>query len=203
MRGLLRRFVVSVPNRALKFQLKAFAGEVAWELATGRNTAGQSMQTPETQPRPEARQSQGKQPDRSISGPVSGSVLGPAFGKDYAASTVRALRAGLRWQSMTALLLAGLLLLKGPIASYSSLFGSLAAYLPGALFVLLVARKLGGDTNAFLRTAALGEFGKLFLTGLLCAVVFIWVRPLAPGWFFVGMLTVLVVGWISLGRAIR
>jgi F0F1-type ATP synthase assembly protein I len=106
-------------------------------------------------------------------------------------------------QSVAAMVLAGLLLLKGPIASYSSLFGSLAAYLPGALFVLLVARKLGGDTNAFLRTAALGEFGKLFLTGLLCAVVFIWVKPLAAGWFFTGMLTTLVMGWISLGRAIQ
>jgi len=122
---------------------------------------------------------------------------------DYAESTVRALRAGLRLQSIAALLLAGLLLLKSPIASYSSFFGSLAAYLPGALFVLLVARKLGGDSTAFLRTAALGEFGKLFLTGLLCAVVFIWVKPLAAGWFFTGMLTVLVMGWISLGRAIR
>ncbi len=122
---------------------------------------------------------------------------------DYAVSTVRALRSGLRMQSLAALVVAGLLLLKDPVASYSSLFGSLAAYLPGALFVLLVARKLGGETNAFLRTAALGEFGKLFLTGLLCAVVFIWVKPLAPGWFFAGMFTVMAVGWVSLGRAIR
>ena len=122
---------------------------------------------------------------------------------DYAAETVRALRSGLRIQSLAALCLAGLLLIKSPIASYSALFGSLSAYLPGALFVLLVARRLGGDTNAFLRTAALGEFGKLFLTGLLCAVVFIWVKPLAAGWFFTGMLVVMVVGWIGLGRAIR
>lgn len=127
----------------------------------------------------------------------------PESGLDYAESTVRALRAGLRMQSVAAMLLAGLLLLKGPIASYSAFFGSLAAYLPGALFVLLVARRLGGETNAFLRAAALGEFGKLFLTGLLCAVVFIWVKPLAAGWFFTGMLTVMVMGWIGLGKAIR
>jgi F0F1-type ATP synthase assembly protein I len=122
---------------------------------------------------------------------------------DYAASTVQALRSGLRLQSIAAVVLAGLLMLKSPVASYSAFFGSLAAYLPGALFVLLVARKLGGDTNAFLRTAALGEFGKLFLTGLLCAVVFIWVKPLAPGWFFTGMLVVMVMGWAGLARAIR
>jgi len=106
-------------------------------------------------------------------------------------------------QSIAAMILAGLLLLKGPIASYSSLFGSLAAYLPGALFVLMVGRKLGGDTNAFLRTAALGEFGKLFLTGLLCAVVFIWIKPLQAGWFFAGMFLVMVMGWIGLGKAVR
>ncbi len=122
---------------------------------------------------------------------------------DYAESTVRALRAGLRMQSISALILAGLLLFESPVASYSSLFGSLAAYLPGVLFVLLVARKLGGDSNAFLRTAVVGEFGKLFLTGLLCAVVFIWVKPLAAGWFFAGMLTVMAMGWIGLGKAIR
>ena len=106
-------------------------------------------------------------------------------------------------QSIAAMVLAGLLLLNGPIASYSSLFGSLAAYLPGAFFVLLMARRLGGDTNAFLRTAAVAEFGKLFLTGLLCAVVFIWVKPLQAGWFFTGMLLVMVMGRIGLGKAIR
>ena len=133
-----------------------------------------------------------------------GQVNEPAKMKtDYTAATVQALRAGLRIQSLAALVLAGLLLLVSPLASYSSLFGSLAAYLPGVLFVLLVARKLGGDTNAFLRAAALGEFGKLFLTGLLCAAVFIWVKPLAAGWFFTGMLVVMAVGWVTLGRAIR
>ena len=94
-------------------------------------------------------------------------------------------------------------MLIGPVEAYSSLAGSLCAYLPAMVFTLLVGRKLGGDTSAFLRAAALGEFAKLFLTGLLCAVVFVWVRPLQPGWFFVGMLTVLAVGWVGLGRAIR
>ena len=150
---------------------------------SGMQTSG--MQSPESRP------ALGQRPEK------------PAPGPDYAELTVRALRAGLRLQSVAAMLLAGLLLLKSPIASYSALFGSLAAYLPGALFVLLVARKLGGDTNAFLRTSALGEFGKLILTGLLCAVVFIWVKPLAAGWFFAGMLTVMVMGWVGLAKAIK
>ncbi len=106
----------------------------------------------------------------------------------------------LRIQTLAALLLALLSLLAGPVAAYSSLFGSLAAYLPSFGFTVLVMRKVGGDSAAFLRTAVLAEFGKLALTGLLCAVVFIWVKPLAAGFFFLGMIGVLVANWIGLAR---
>ena len=94
---------------------------------------------------------------------------------------------GLRIQSIVALLLAGALLLVSPVAAYSSMFGSLAAYLPALLFALIVMPKFGADSASFLRAAALGEVAKLFLTALLCAAVFIWVKPLAAGWFFTGM----------------
>jgi len=104
----------------------------------------------------------------------------------------------LRIQSLAALVLAALSFLVSPVAAYSSLFGSLAVYLPGLLFTGLVMRKMGGDSAAFLRTAAVAEFGKLALTGVLCAVVFIWVKPLAAGFFFLGMIGVLVAGWIGL-----
>jgi F0F1-type ATP synthase assembly protein I len=107
----------------------------------------------------------------------------------------------LRIQSLAAALLAALSLLAGPVAAYSSLFGSLAAYLPSLGFTVLVMRKMGGDSAAFLRTAALAEFGKLALTGLLCAVVFIWVKPLAAGFFFLGMIGVLLANWIGLARS--
>lgn len=108
----------------------------------------------------------------------------------------------LRIQSLTAALLAAGSLLAGPVAAYSSLFGSLAAYLPSLGFTVLVMRKMGSDSAAFLRTAVLAEFGKLVLTGLLCAVVFIWVKPLAAGFFFLGMIGVLVANWVSLARGI-
>ena len=107
----------------------------------------------------------------------------------------------MRIQSLTALALALLSLLAGPVAAYSSLFGSLAAYLPGLLFTVLVLRRVGGDSVAFLRTAMLAEFGKLALTGLLCAAVFIWVKPLAPGFFFLGMIGVLVANRVGLARS--
>lgn len=104
----------------------------------------------------------------------------------------------LRIQSLVMVLLALVLLLVSPVAAYSSLFGGLAAFVPGFMFTLVMVRKIGGDSAAFLGTAALAEFGKLALTGLLCAVVFIWVKPLAAGYFFLGMISVLIAGWVGL-----
>jgi F0F1-type ATP synthase assembly protein I len=109
----------------------------------------------------------------------------------------------LRIQSAVALSLALLSLLAGPVAAYSSLFGSLAVYVPGLAFTILVMRKMGGDSAAFLRTAVLAEFGKLVLTGVLCAVVFIYVKPLAAGFFFLGMIGVLAANWVGLAKAFQ
>lgn len=104
----------------------------------------------------------------------------------------------LRIQSMVALLLAAGLLLVGPVAAYSSMFGSLAAYIPSLFFALVVMPKFGADSATFLRTAAVAEVAKIFLTGLLCAAAFIWVKPLAPGWFFMGMIAVIFSGRFGL-----
>ena len=109
----------------------------------------------------------------------------------------------LRLQSLVAAVLALASLLAGPVAAYSSLAGSLAVYIPALIFTALVMRKMGGDSSAFLRTAMMAEFGKLALTGLLCALVFIYVRPLAPGFFFIGMIGVLIAGWVGLARTFR
>ena len=127
---------------------------------------------------------------KNWSGPKSGRVLKGSL-------------KSLRIQTFVALALVLVSLLAGPVAAYSSLFGSLAVYLPGLLFTVLVMRKLGGDSTAFLRTAVLAEFGKLVLTAVLCAVVFIWVKPLAPGFFFIGMIGVLVAGWLGLALLFR
>ncbi|MDX1370795.1 ATP synthase subunit I, partial [Pseudomonas sp.] len=77
---------------------------------------------------------------------------------------------------MTSLLLAGVLLLVGPVAAYSSLFGSLAAFIPALFFAALVARKFGLDSVGFLRTAIVAEAGKILLTAALCVAVFVWVK---------------------------
>lgn len=104
----------------------------------------------------------------------------------------------LRTQSLVAMALAGVLLLVSPVAAYSSMFGSLAAFLPSLLFTLVVARRFGADSAAFLRAAVIGEALKWLLTAVICVAVFVWVTPLAAGWFFAGMGAVLLAGWAGL-----
>jgi len=109
-----------------------------------------------------------------------------------------AIRRSLRVQSTVSLLLAGGLLLVGLVEAYSSMFGSLAAFIPVLFFALLVAPKIGSDSATFLRTAVIAEVLKILLTALICVVVFVWVKPLAPGWFFTGMAAVLFSGRLAL-----
>ena len=116
-------------------------------------------------------------------------------------STGTNLSRSLRIQFLVMVLLAFALLLVSPVAAWSSLFGGLSVYVPGLIFTVLLVRKIGGDSAAFLGTAALAEFGKLALTGLFCALVFIWIKPLAAGFFFLGMISVLVTGWAGLTMA--
>lgn len=104
----------------------------------------------------------------------------------------------LRTQTVVALLLAGGLLLVGPVAAYSSMFGSLTAFIPALFFALLVVPKIGADSTAFLRTVAIAEVAKLVLTALICAAVIIWVKPLAAGWFFAGMLAGIFSGRLGM-----
>jgi len=104
----------------------------------------------------------------------------------------------LRFQSLVAIVLALVLLMIGPIAAYSSLFGSLAAFVPALFFAALVGRKIGSDSAAFLQAAVIGEAVKLLLIAVICMAVFLWIEPLAAGWFFAGMIAVIIAGWIGL-----
>ncbi len=95
------------------------------------------------------------------------------------------------------LLAAGLLLI-GPLAAYSSLFGSLSAFIPNLVFAVLVVPKIGPDSDAFLRTVVMAEVVKLFLIALICTLVLVFIKPLAPGWFFVGMAVVIFSARLAL-----
>ena len=110
----------------------------------------------------------------------------------------RLISRGLKVQSIASLVLAGSLLLVGPSAAYSSMFGSLAAFIPALFFALVVTPKFGPDSAAFLRTVVIAEAGKILLTVLICVAVFVWVKPLAAGWFFVGMVVVIFSGRLGL-----
>ncbi len=112
--------------------------------------------------------------------------------------TNRTLVRWLRVQSLVSVLLAACLLVVSPVAAYSSMFGSMAAFIPALFFALHVARRFGPDSAAFLRAAVIGEAGKFLLTALICVAVFIWVKPLAAGWFFAGMMVVMFSGWLGL-----
>jgi ATP synthase protein I len=111
---------------------------------------------------------------------------------------VRMTQRWLRVQSLVSVALAVALLAVDQVAAYSSMFGSLAVFLPALLFATLVAPRFGSDSAAFLRAAALGEVGKLLLIAVLCIATFVWVEPLAAGWFFAGMLVTMAAGWSGL-----
>jgi F0F1-type ATP synthase assembly protein I len=110
----------------------------------------------------------------------------------------RLISRGLRIQSLASLLLSGSLLLIGPVAAYSSIFGSLAAFIPALFFTFFMTSKFGPDSAAFLRAAVIAEAGKILLTAVVCVVVFVWVKPLAAGWFFTGMLVTIFSGWLGM-----
>ena len=99
---------------------------------------------------------------------------------------------------MVSMLLAGGLLLVGPVAAYSSMFGSLAAFIPALFFALVVTPKFGPDSAAFLRAAVIAEATKILLTALICVAVFVWVKPLAAGWFFTGMAIAIFSGRLGM-----
>ncbi len=129
---------------------------------------------------------------RFIDGAVQMTV--PAAVKNH-----RMTRRWLRVQLLTALAVTGIAgLLAGRVAAYSSLFGSLAAYLPGLVFALIVARRFGAESGAFLRAAVLAEGAKWLLCAVICVAVFTGVEPLAAGWFFAGMGLVILAGWLGL-----
>jgi len=89
-------------------------------------------------------------------------------------------------------------MMTGGVAAYSAVFGSLAVYVPGLMFALIVARRFGADSTAFLRAAVLAEGAKWLFCGVICTAVFLGVEPLAAGWFFAGMGTVILAGWLGL-----
>ena len=146
---------------------------------------------------PRGESTRGKQP---AARPGTGASIGPKRNPNSGPGVMLG-----RWlgtQALAGLVLALGLLPLGRVAAYSSILGSLAAWIPAVFFAAIVGRRIGSDSSAFLQSAVIGEALKLLLTGLVCAAVFIWVDPLMAGWFFAGMIAVMVAGWVGLFRAV-
>ncbi|MGD8339445.1 MAG: ATP synthase subunit I [Gammaproteobacteria bacterium] len=92
------------------------------------------------------------------------------------------------------LVASGLALWLGSTAGFSALMGGVAAVLPNAfLAALLLTPRAGSSARALLGAAWVGEIGKLMLTVLLFAVVFIAVRPISAPAVFAGYIAAQLV----------
>ena len=103
------------------------------------------------------------------------------------------------WQSLVTLLGAVVgYALGGSVAAYSALAGGAATVLPnGFLAARLLAPSLRYDAARMLRSAWLGEVGKIVLTVVMFAAIFVAVKPLSAvalfGTFIAAQLVTLVV----------
>ena len=79
--------------------------------------------------------------------------------------------------------------LRGPVAGYSALLGSLTCVIPNAFLALrLVVPRRDPGASALIRAAYIGELGKLALTVLMFSIVFALVRPLDAAPLFAGFI---------------
>lgn len=93
-------------------------------------------------------------------------------------------------QAGVAVVLAGLLgLWLGKVVGVSTLLGGMIAVVPNAfLAARLIAPRRSDNAVAVLRSAWIGELGKLALTAILFAAIFVTVRPLAAPAVFAGFI---------------
>jgi ATP synthase protein I len=83
----------------------------------------------------------------------------------------------------------------GRVAAVSALLGGMVAVIPNGFLAARLLAPRTRDARGLLRAAWIGEFGKVALTALLFAVIFIALRPIEPlavfGSFIAAQLVVL------------
>jgi ATP synthase protein I len=90
----------------------------------------------------------------------------------------------------------------GEVAAASALLGGATVVVPNAfLAARLLAPSVDQSARAMMRSAWVGEIGKLLLTGLLFGVIFGFVRPLSPPAVFGGFIAaqMVIFGALLLG----
>lgn len=86
----------------------------------------------------------------------------------------------------------------GSVEGYSAGLGGLVCLIPNAYFAIRVFQHRGArSAQKIVRSFYAGEAGKLALTAVLFAAVFVWVKPLSPGWLFAAFVLVQATGWVT------
>lgn len=93
----------------------------------------------------------------------------------------------------------------GEVAAFSALLGGAAAVVPnGFLAARLLQPGRDESARAMMRSAWVGEIGKLLLTAMLFGVIFAFVRPLSPPAVFAGFIaaTLVLFGALRFGGGV-
>ena len=103
-------------------------------------------------------------------------------------------------QSGVTILVAGIAWIwAGEVAAYSAVLGGVACVVPNAFLAARILALRGAPTaRNMMRTAYLGEAGKLILTLALFGAIFASVRPLSPGLVFAGFIAAQAVMFVAL-----
>jgi ATP synthase protein I len=93
----------------------------------------------------------------------------------------------------------------GEVAAFSALLGGAVAVVPnGFLAARLLQPGRDESARAMMRSAWVGEIGKLLLTAVLFGVIFAFVRPLSPPAVFAGFIaaTLVLFGALLIGGGV-
>ena len=82
---------------------------------------------------------------------------------------------------------------QGPVAGISAVLGGMTAVVPNAFLAARLLRSTALSASGMMRSAWVGEIGKVLLTVLLFGVIFGFVRPISPLAVFGGFIAAQLV----------
>ena len=94
-------------------------------------------------------------------------------------------------QFTATLLIATLCLLVDWVSAYSVFLGGLTCAVPSSFMAWYIGHKVAHPLMA-LKYLVMGELSKFGMTALMFSAVFLWVKPLKPGYFFAGLVLVML-----------
>ena len=94
--------------------------------------------------------------------------------------------------------LAAVIALWSQVAASSALLGGMAAVVPNAFLAARLLKPRADSARALMRSAWVGEIGKLLLTALLFGLIFALIRPLSAPAVFAGFIGAQAAVWGAL-----